>query len=162
MDERIDEISLLHEAIGLKHLARAGWVRAGVPHPESVAAHSFGVALAALVRCPPDLDRGRVVAMALLHDLAERRVGDITPHDGVPRAEKKRRERLAISGMLAERPDLIALWEECEASETPEARFVHEMDRLDLGLTARHYQKAGFAVEELLVVGASALARLER
>lgn len=153
--------ALLAESIGLKHVIRAGWLRVGVPHPESVAAHSFGVALAALILCPPELNREKVLIMALLHDLAEVRVGDITPHDGVPRAEKKRRERAAIAELLVSRPDLQAMWEEAEAHESPEARFVHEMDQLDLGLTAQHYDRIGLFVAELLQVGAPALRRWE-
>ena len=49
----------LLEALSLKDLARAGWVRAGVQHPESVAAHSWGVAWLVLALCPAELDRGR-------------------------------------------------------------------------------------------------------
>ena len=73
----------LSAALALKALPRAGWVRAGVRHPESVAAHSWGVAWLVLVLCPPALDRGRALAIAVAHDLPEVTVGDITPHDGV-------------------------------------------------------------------------------
>ncbi len=150
---------LLAEATQLKHIDRAGWLRLGITHPESVAAHSFGVAFSAMLLCPPGLDRERVLMMALLHDLAEARVGDITPHDGVPREEKKRQERAAISVMLATRPDLLALWEEMEANDSPEAHFVHEMDKLDLGLTARQYDHLGHLVAELLAVGEPSVRR---
>ena len=46
MDEGI--LEWLH----LKNVARAGWVRAGVESPESVAAHSWGMSLLALHLCP--------------------------------------------------------------------------------------------------------------
>ncbi|MFN7146928.1 MAG: HD domain-containing protein, partial [Myxococcota bacterium] len=69
---------LAREAVLLKEVDRSGWTRIGVPHPESVAAHSWGVALLALLRCPPELDRHKLLAMAILHDLAEVRVGDLT------------------------------------------------------------------------------------
>lgn len=36
--------------------------------------------------------------MALAHDLAEAVVGDITPHDGVSREEKHRRENVSFIG----------------------------------------------------------------
>lgn len=136
------------EAFALKHLDRAGWKRVGVTHPESVAAHSWGVALLALVRCPPAIDRDRVVAMAILHDLAEVRVGDLTPHDGVPRAEKHRRERAAIEDLLATHPELLALWEEAEAGVTPEAKFLKELDRADMELQAEIYAAAGHDTSE--------------
>jgi putative hydrolase of HD superfamily len=153
---------LLTEALSLKSLPRAGWLRVGKHDPESVAAHSWGVALAALVRCPPELNREKVLAMAILHDLAEARVGDITPHDRVPKEEKHRRERLAILSMLHSHPHLKTIWDEVEAGLTPEARFVREMDRLDLGLTAEMYGQQGTRTAELLAVGAEALAKLGR
>lgn len=151
---------LLVEAMSLKALDRAGWVRVGVPRPESVAAHSWGVALLALVRCPPGLDRERLVAMALLHDLAEVRVGDITPHDGVPREEKRRREREAAAAMFADHPELRALWDEAERGESAEARFLKELDTLDMGLQAEVYASEGRAVEAFLVATEGARARL--
>ncbi|WP_081713935.1 HD domain-containing protein [Cystobacter fuscus] len=57
--------------------------------------------------------------MALLHDASEARAGDITPHDGVSREEKLRREREAVSRVFSERPcraEYLALWEEYEAA----------------------------------------------
>ena len=149
------------EAMRLKALSRAGWVRLGIADPESVAAHSWGVAFLALLLCPPELDRGRVLAMAILHDLAEVEVGDLTPLDGVPPAEKHRRERVAIERLLVDRPDLRALWEEAEARSTPEARFLKELDTLDLGVQARHYAAAGVDVDEFLALAADALAHLD-
>jgi len=134
--------SLLLEALRLKELPRAGWVRAGVPAAESVAAHSWGVAWLALVLCPPGLDRGRVLAMAVLHDLAEVRTGDLTPVDGVSAAEKSQREAAALEAILAplgNAAELVALWREFEGRQSPEARFVRACDKLDMALQARRY-----------------------
>lgn len=130
---------LLSAALALKDLPRAGWLRVGIAHPESVAAHSFGVALDALLLCPPGLDRGKVLAMALLHDLAEARVGDITPHDGIAPEEKRRREHAALQELLGDHPELLALAMELEARQTPEAIFIKRMDLLDMALTAQRY-----------------------
>lgn len=142
--------ALAREAFALKALDREGWKRIGVPRPESVAAHSWGVALLALLRCPPDLDREKLLAMAILHDLAEVRVGDLTPHDGVTKEEKHRRERAAMDDLLAHRPDLRAIWDEAEAGVTPEARLLKELDRADMGVQALLYGEAGFDVSEFL------------
>ncbi len=130
-------------AAELKEVRRAGWLRVGNSAPESVADHSYGVALLALLRCPPELDRGRLLIMAILHDLAEVRVGDITPHDGVPAEEKHRREDEVMAALLVDRPELLALWREAEAQQTPEARFLKEMDRLDMRLQAERYAATG-------------------
>jgi putative hydrolase of HD superfamily len=155
-----EDHALALEATGLKELKRAGWVRVGIPDPESVAAHSWGVALLALLRCPPEFDRGKLLAMAVLHDLAEVRVGDLTPNDGVPREEKHARERAAMHAMLAHRPDLLALWEEAEACATPEARFLKALDRAEMGLQALRYMTHGIDVSEFRTSAAEGLARV--
>lgn len=153
--------ALAFEALGLKDVRRAGWARVGVGEAESVAAHSWGVALLVLLVAPPELDRHKLLVMAVLHDLAEVRVGDITPADGVPREEKHRRERVAMAGLLAERPDLLAVWEEAEAGESPEARFLKTVDRMDMGVQGRRYMSQGVDVSEFLATAAAALEVLD-
>ena len=130
--------AFFEEAIRLKEIVRAGWVRAGIGTPESVADHSWGMALLAIVLCPDDLDRERVLALAIVHDLAEVRVGDITP-DEMPRDVKRERERIAAASLLREHPRLWALWEDYEQARSPEAKFVHELDKLEMGLQALRY-----------------------
>ena len=85
----------LIEALGLKGVVRAGWIRAGVKNPESVAAHSWGMAMLATQLCPGDLNFQRVLELCILHDVAEVRGGDITPHDGIAPEEKHRQEECA-------------------------------------------------------------------
>jgi len=134
----------LLEAWRLKALPRAGWLRVGVAQPESVAAHSWGVAALTLLLCPAELDRGRALALAVLHDLAEVRTGDLTPHDHVPPADKRRAEREALRGLTAGLPaagELLALFDEHAAGRTPEARFVAACDKLDLALQAEIYRR---------------------
>ena len=131
----------LDTAVGrLKHLDRAGWVLAGRAAPESVAAHSWGVALRCLQHCPPELDLARVLSLAIVHDLAEAEVGDITPHDGVAKEDKSRMERAAMAVIA---PQWLALWEEYEAGESPEATFVRRMDALDMAQQALVYAAEG-------------------
>jgi len=151
-------IDALLEGYRLKHVDRAGWLRVGVAPAESVAAHSWGVSLLVLWFLPPDLDRQRALTYATLHDLAEARVGDITPHDGVPRAEKHRAESAAIDLLLAERPELAAAWRAYERQGDPEARFVRQLDRLDMALQAVAYHQAhGAEVREFVDSAASAI-----
>ena len=134
--------AMLIEATALKALPRAGWVRQSVPAPESVAAHSHGVALLAAVLCPPHLDRLTLIEIALAHDLPEVRAGDITPHDGIARAEKLRREAEAADVMLAATPHLLDRWRAYAEGTSAEARFAHELDKLDMGLQAIAYRRA--------------------
>ena len=77
----------------LKDIDRAGWVRAGVSNPESVAAHSWGMAILALRLCPDHLDLSKVLQLCLVHDVAEIVVGDLTPHDSIKGQEKHDLER---------------------------------------------------------------------
>jgi putative hydrolase of HD superfamily len=143
-------LRFLHLAGRLKDTPRAGWRLRGISTPESVAEHSHRVALLALVLAPraaPPLDVGRCVAMALVHDLAEALVGDITPYDGVPGDEKRRREAAAMRELAALAGDasLVSLWREYDAAETAEARFVKELDKLETVLQAAEYARDGSA-----------------
>ena len=132
-------LDALLAGLPLKHVARAGWLRVGISRPESVAAHSWGICFLVLQLCPPELDRGRCLALATLHDLPEVEVGDLTPHDGVSKADKHAREDAAARDLLTHRPDLLALVREYMAQDTPEARFVRELDKLDMALQALIY-----------------------
>ena len=60
----------------LKSVKREGWVRSGVEDPESVAAHSWGMAILAMHLCPENLNKMRVLEMSSVHDLPEIIVGD--------------------------------------------------------------------------------------
>ena len=79
---------LLLEALQLKELARAGWSRVGIANAESVAAHSWGVSWLVIALCPEDIDQHKALQLAVIHDLAEARVGDITPHDNIEKNQK--------------------------------------------------------------------------
>jgi putative hydrolase of HD superfamily len=134
----------------LKQLRRAGWLRGGVGEAacESVAEHTFGVALLALLLPAAvrlDVNREHCLALAVVHDLAESVVGDITPHDGVDPAEKRRREEAAVRDLASKLgdPSLIDLWLEFEAGETAEAKLVRELDVIEMAMQAAAYERAG-------------------
>ena len=137
----------------LKDLPRTGWVRKGVDTPETVSGHMWRMSLAAMALAESEgLDTKRCVRMALVHDLAEAEVGDICPHDPVSSEEKHRRERESMVGvrsLLAEANlkgpanEILDLWEEYEAQETDEARFVKDLDKFDMILQAAEYEHNG-------------------
>ena len=122
--------------LGLKDVLRQGWVNAGVKSPESVAAHSWGMAILALKLCPPELNLERVLTLCLVHDLPEVVVGDLTPSDD--RSSKAEDERAAM-GQLA--PEWVVLLDEYEAQSSPEAVFVRSLDKLDMALQAKVYME---------------------
>lgn len=123
----------------------------GVDGAESVADHSWGTALlclhfAAAARAElPSLDADRALAMAVVHDLAEVATGD-TPYDPAApadRALKAARERAALDRLF---PDdhgaqTIALWQEYEEARTDTARFVRDMNLVEMCLQAKRYQE---------------------
>jgi putative hydrolase of HD superfamily len=143
-------LRFFHLAGRLKDTPRAGWALRGISAPESVAEHSWRIALLALVLAPrlqPPVDAARCISLALVHDLAESLVGDITPYDQVPPGEKRRREDAAMRELAALAGDdsLAALWREYDDAETPEARFVKELDKLETVLQAAEYEQHGDA-----------------
>ena len=125
----------LKEILGLKNVLRAGWVRAGIKSPESVAAHSWGMSMLALKLAPKELDLTRVLSLCIVHDIPEVRVGDLTPHDDT--STKAEDELNAMTKMA---PEWVGLFEEYEQGKTPEAKFVKQLDKLDMALQAEIYQ----------------------
>jgi putative hydrolases of HD superfamily len=168
-------VRFLHVAGRLKRVRRTGWLDRGIPPEqcESVADHTFRVTLLAwLASLDPQtgLDPGRVMRLALAHDLAEALAGDVPPYDpdalaAMPSGEraafldqrherakdrtasKREAERAAFARMIAGltgpvREELESLWQELDARSTPEARFVKEADRIETYLQSREYAAA--------------------
>jgi len=99
-------LDFLNLAGQLKGTLRTGWVYKGVDQAgqrvESVADHSWRMAAASfLFAGQPGYDVGKVVQMAVLHDMAEAITGDIAPADQVTPGEKKRRETEALTTMTS-------------------------------------------------------------
>ncbi|RDX82002.1 5'-nucleotidase domain-containing protein, partial [Mucuna pruriens] len=93
----IDFLSICHR---LKTTKRTGWVRKDVKNPESIADHMYRMSLMALIASDvPGVDRNKCIKMAIVHDIAEAIVGDITPLDGISKTEKSQREQEALDHM---------------------------------------------------------------
>jgi putative hydrolases of HD superfamily len=144
------ELALVLEAEALKRLPRAGWARIGIAQPESVADHSWRLALLAMVYADLlGLDAGKAMRIALLHDLAEVRVGDAMPGQW-SEAQKHRREARALRSMLKPLPPAVAkrylaLWMDYEAGSSAEARLVAELDKLEMVAQALAYEQRRLA-----------------
>ncbi|MDG6928483.1 MAG: HD domain-containing protein [Nitrososphaerota archaeon] len=139
---------------GLKSVKRKGWaVKAGVRKPESVAEHSYCVALAAmLVADASGLDCARAVKTALLHDLCEAVTGDIQPGE-MPVEAKHALERKALKSVLsglgpALEKDYLALFDDFNGRRTPEAVAVGELDKLEMAAQALAYERGGRDLDE--------------
>lgn len=143
---------------------RSGWVKRGIPHPESVGEHMRECArIGRELGEELDVDPERLFAMMLVHDLPESdpAVGDVIPMlegiaegDGVPRAEKLARERVAMEKICASLPDgadTLALWEEFEAGETPLSKIAKQIDVFQMVVLAfRYHREHGMPIDDFL------------
>ena len=127
----------LHEIEGLKKLLRHSWLSDG--RQESVAEHTWRMAIMAIVLYR-DLDFkveiGKVLKMALVHDLAEVYAGDFHAFKDVP-LDKHAKELLSLQTLTKKLPEAVAvelveLWEEFERRETMEAKFAVALDKLEV------------------------------
>lgn len=137
---------LLKYSEHLKHLPRSGWGRHNISAPESVAAHSWQMALAALwlsgTIIEEDYDFNKVIKLCLCHDLAESIIGDITP-DSPKYASKHEKEEAAMLE-IAEKgdfPEAYRLFKEYEEAKTPEALLARDLDKLDMYAQSLAYEE---------------------
>lgn len=141
-------LDLLAELQALDRVPRAGYALRGVAASESVSEHSFHTTFLAwaLAAEEPGLDRFRVVELALVHDLAEVRTGDLPRSAAryLPAGAKASAEMAAARDLLAPLGDrAAALFAEYQAGETPEARFVATCDKLQLLIKSSVYERWG-------------------
>jgi putative hydrolases of HD superfamily len=136
-------VELLQKINKLKELKRKGWVLKKISNPESVAEHSFQTSIMVLILADKfNLDKSKCVQMALIHDVCECVVGDITPHDDITPEQKSKLERKAMELLFKEIDEnIIQLWEEYDKKETPEAIFVSEIDKIETILQAYEYEQ---------------------
>jgi putative hydrolase of HD superfamily len=149
MDALVD---LLLETVTLKRMPRAGWLMRGVPNVESVADHSFGVAVVALILADAlegeVFDLEKVLTIALLHDLGEIRLTDLplSAAQLIPAEVKAEAEDAAIGALLTPLVGsgrLKALWREFEDQSSPEGRLVRDADKLEMMVQCLRYEQAG-------------------
>ena len=81
------------------------------------------------------IDVAKVMLMCLIHDIVEIDAGDTYAYDAENLRTQTARENAAKERIFSLLPDeqkeeLIALFDEFEAFETPESKFAHAMDNL--------------------------------
>jgi len=148
-------LTTLVELQRLKRLERTGWNLRGLPTgTESVAAHSFGVSVIAmlladeLTRNGVRVDVEKVIRIALLHDWSEVRVGDMprtaTQYFG---AEVRRRAETEAFSDIVDGLNVASLYREAyqsyENRDSLEARLVKASDVLDLLVQVLALERAG-------------------
>lgn len=153
-DSWFQDFSKFLEIAGiLKRTPRTGWVDVGVYAPESVADHTFRTAILCMIYADlNDLDTTKMLKMALIHDLPEAMIGDLMPSQ--KSAQTKKDEQDAICDILnllpeAQKKEYFAIWAEYEQGETKEAKAARQLDKIEMALQAKEYEKMGHDRESL-------------
>lgn len=110
----------------------------GYVRNENDAEHAWHMAVMAyLLReyANENVDIGKVMLMCLIHDIVEIEAGDTYAYDEEAKKSQKEREEAAkekIFSMLPDdqKRDLIHIFDEFEAMETPEAKFARALDNV--------------------------------
>ena len=138
MDERLKkqlafalEIDKEKNIFRQKHLSGHG-------RNENDAEHAWHMAIMAYVLreySNEKIDVAKVMLMCLIHDIVEIDAGDTYAYDAEKLKTQTARENAAKERIFSLLPDeqkeeLIALFDEFEAFETPESKFAHAMDNL--------------------------------
>ncbi len=145
------------EEIGvLKNLPRTGWRFQGIKDGESVADHCYRVSLLSMILADllkthgVSLDAEKVMRMALLHEVAEARIGDIPfpALEYIAEDVKENGEKAAVKSMFGAFGDVgekyIEIWEEFESNTSVEGQLVRAADKLELMIQAYEYEKIGY------------------
>ena len=148
-------LTTLIELQRLKRLERTGWMLRGLPGgTESVAAHSFGVSVTAMLLAD-ELNRHgvavnveKLMRIALLHDWAEVRVGDMPRTATLYFGSEAR--KLAETAAFLDVVDTVdsdatyaGLYADYERRESLEARLVKAADIIDLLIQVYALERAG-------------------
>lgn len=148
-------LNFFKTAANLKNISRQGWIdKLSLDSPESVADHSYSMAIMSMVISDlENYNSEKIIKMVLLHDLAESKIGDYTP-DQISKEKKKELENNAFVKIVRNLPDSVStqylkIWQEYQENNSPESKIVHQIDRLEMVLQAKLYQKEGYPEEKL-------------
>ena len=132
---------------GLKTLPRTGWkVKLNLKDSESVAEHSYMMSVMAMVMSDmKNLNTEKIIKMSILHDWAESKIGDFMP-DEITDEKKTELEEYAMAELLDDLPskiknDYYDIWNDYKENLSDESRFVHELDKLEMALQGKIYEK---------------------
>ena len=148
-------LDFLKTAANLKKISRQGWIdKLSLNNPESVADHSYSMAIMGMMISDlQNYDSEKIIKMILLHDLAESKIGDHTPEQ-LNKEEKKKLENDAFDEIIKNLPNLIKLqylqiWQEYQENNSLESNIVHQIDKLEMALQAKIYEKDGHSKDKL-------------
>ncbi len=147
--------SFFQKVLELKNIPRQGWKnKLDINNVESVADHSYSTAMMSMVLSDLEgLNTEKIIKMALLHDLAESVIGDVTP-DEIKDERKISMENKAMIRILENLPGNVAeqyiiLWDDFQKNSSKEANLLHEIDKLEMAFQAKFYLDKGISKEKL-------------
>jgi len=111
----------------LKTEKRTGWIDNKVHLPESISDHMYRMAICSFLIQDESISREKCMKIALVHDMAEALVGDITPAQLIPKEQKHKLEDEAMTKIrnTLNNPigqEIYNLWIEYETSSSPEGK----------------------------------------
>ncbi len=151
----------------LKRVPRTGWNKKfpkgskyksrKVKQPESVADHSFGAAiLALLIGEYEHFSKQKVLELLLVHDLMEAVTGDLVTTT-LPEVKKQKavQDKKKLENRAAENigklggygKRIFKLWQEYDAGKTKEAKLANQLDKLEMDMQALFYARTGQTVD---------------
>ena len=144
-------LEVILECNELKAIPRMGWRVRGVRDGESVAEHSYAVALISMLiadRLDVDVDRAKLLKIALIHDLPEHMLGDIhAPAARILGEDVKEAAELRIIERLfdgiEDGGEYVELWKEFAERSSVEGKLVRAIDKLEMFTQAYQYECAG-------------------
>lgn len=152
LQQLIADFAKVERVLHLANLGRA----------ENDAEHSFGLAITCWYLQPkiaPKLDIGKILEIALAHDIVELHAGDTFVFDAKRSATKDQRERDAIKQLVKDWPDFPELIERTseyidKASE--EAKFVKAVDKIlppimvDIGESTAYWKRQNVTLQMII------------
>ncbi|MCD6225525.1 HD domain-containing protein [bacterium] len=155
-DSEKEELLRIIKQIGiLKRIKRVGWSLKGIDQVESVADHDFRTAvLALLLASQLELDREKLIKMALIRDIGKVGIGEKVWESGEKKVssprEKVKKEQEVIKSIFGRKPEykeLFDLWNEWNRQKTKEARVLRQISKLEMVIQALEYEIAGYPSE---------------
>ena len=144
------------KVLKLKTIPRQGWKnKLEINNTESVADHSYSTTVMSMILSDLEgLNTEKIIKMALLHDLSESVIGDITPGN-MKNDEKISKENKAMKEILKNLPDSITklyfeIWDDYQNNLSEESNLLHDVDKLEMAFQAKFYQENGVARKKLL------------
>ncbi|QLG71125.1 hypothetical protein HG535_0B01630 [Zygotorulaspora mrakii] len=144
-------LSFLHVVQQLKIQRRTGWLDHDINPCESIADHMYRMSITSMLINDTKVNRDKCVRIALVHDIAEALVGDITPFGGVTKEEKHRREWETIQYLCENliephnrtaAEEIMNDWLAYENISSLEARYVKDIDKYEMLVQCFEYERA--------------------